>query len=68
MIIKLFDKDIDNDRFYLMVSDTLDEFISKDDPEFIEELVMEFAQKLKEDIESIIDEVAYDWIADNTKS
>jgi serine/threonine protein phosphatase PrpC len=68
MIIKLFDKNIDNDRFYLMISDTLDEFISKDDPEFIEELVMEFAQKIKEDIERIIDEVAYDWIADNTKN
>ena len=68
MIIKLFERDIYDDRFYLMICDTLDEFINKDDPEFIKELVTSFSQSLKEYIERIIDEASHDWIEENTKS
>lgn len=68
MIIKLFHKDIDDNRFYLMIADTLDAFINTNDSEFIEKNVFFFTERLKQDIEQIIDEVAYDWIEDNTKS
>ena len=63
MKIKLFDKDICDDRFYLMVADSLDAFVKKD-----EQSALAFAEALKEDITNIIDEATEDWIGDNVTS
>ena len=60
MKIKLFDKDICDDRFYLMITDSLDAFVKKD-----EQSALNFAEALKEDIANIIDEATEDWIGDN---
>lgn len=67
MNIKLFEKNIDNDRFYLMIFDTLDAFIDKDDPKLFDN-VERFTQNLKKDIDGIIDEAVGDWIECNTKT
>ena len=63
MKIKLFDKDICDDRFYLMVADSLDAFVKKD-----EQSALAFAEALKEDIVNIIDEATEDWIGANVAS
>lgn len=65
MILKLFEKDITDDRFYLMVYDTLDVFVEKDE-NFTIELASSFAESLKDDICSIIDEVVEDWVKEQT--
>ena len=59
MKIKLFDKEICDNRFYLMIADTLDAFAKKD-----EQSARAFAEALKEDIGNIIDEATDDWIAE----
>ena len=63
MKIKLLDKDICDDRFYLMIADSLDVFVKKD-----EQSALAFAEALKEDIANIIDEATEDWIGDNVTS
>ena len=65
MKIKLFEKDITDDRFYLMVIDSLDAYIQKDEI-FTEKLAQEYAESLREEICIIIDEATADWIDENT--
>ena len=66
MKIKLFEKDITDDRFYLMVYDSLDAYIETKEP-FTEELALSYAEDLKEDIAVIIDEATEDWINEQIK-
>jgi len=67
MIIKLFDKDICETRFNLMIHDTLDAFIEKDE-ENTEELALSFSATLTEDLQRIIDDATEEWIEENTNS
>lgn len=60
MILKLFEN-----RFYLMVYDTLDVFVKTGGDSTIE-LALSFAESLKDDICGIIDEVVEDWIKEQT--
>jgi len=66
MKIKLFEKDITDDRFYLMVCDSLDAYIETKEP-FTEELALSYAEDLKEDIAVLIDKATEDWINDQIK-
>ena len=66
MKIKLFEKEITDDRFYLMVYDSLDAYIETKEP-FTEELALSYAEDLKEDIAVIIDEATEDWINEQIK-
>ena len=65
MILKFLDKDICDTRFNLMIHDTLDEFIKKDE-ESTEELALAFASSLIEDLYQIIDNATKEWIEENT--
>jgi len=67
MKIKLFTKDITDDRFYLMIADSLDAYIEKNES-LTEELVLSYAESLREDISNIIDEATEDWINENVTS
>jgi len=66
MKIKLFEKEITDDRFYLMVCDSLDAYIETKEP-FTEELALSYAEDLKEDIAVLIDKATEDWINDQIK-
>ena len=66
MKIKLFAKDITDDKFYLMVCDSLDAYIETKEP-FTEELALSYAEDLKEDIAVLIDKATEDWINDQIK-
>ena len=63
MKIKFFDKEICGNRFYLMIADSLDAYVKKD-----EQSALAFAEALKEDIANIIDEATDDWIGENVTS
>lgn len=67
MILKFLGKDICETRFNLMVHDTLDAYIEKDE-DSTEDLALSFASSLIEDLAQIIDNATEEWIDENTNS
>ena len=65
MILKFLGRDICETRFNLMVHDTLDAFIEKDE-EATEDLALSFSSSLIEDLAQIIDNATEEWIEENT--
>jgi hypothetical protein len=61
MLLKFLGKDICENRFNLMVQDTLDACIEKDE-ESTEDLALAFASSLIEDLAQIIDGATEEWI------
>jgi len=66
MFLKLLDKEITDDNFYLMVYDTLDEFVIKK-TKYTRRIAESFSESLSEELTNIIQEAKEDWIEINTR-